>query len=345
MFCGSALSQSGVEVRMNLPVSANRLNHYRGNLWRDACRIVLSIALAAGAAVPSSAASDRLGRFEQLRAQDLRVATVAYRLSIANAGRCHENLTPQLGFVLHSIEQYGPADREDAARSFGLGTHVGVMAVVGGSPAQAAGLAAGDELVSVNGRDLDITGAGAAPTRASVDRAQRLVVEEMRRGEVTLRVAGAGGDRELRFGAAVGCPSNVELVPGEAVNAWADGSRVIVSEGLLRLCDTDADLALVIGHEMAHNLLGHRHLSSGATSGLLSATAAGSAETREGEEAADGLGVRLAVTAAYDLAGAETFLSGLLDRTPRAAPTHPDRLRRLTLLRSAIVAARQGLRG
>ena len=328
---------------MNLPDSAAYLNHSRQRLWRGACAIILSIGLAAGVAVPGSASPSRLGRFEQLRLRDLRVATVAYRLSVANAARCSDS-EPQLGFVLHSIEQYAPVDRDEAARSLGLGSHIGVMTVVHDSPAEAAGLVPGDQLVSVNGQDLGDADPAAAPTRASVDRAQGLLVEEMRRGAVTLRVSGVKGDRDVRFSAETGCASRVELVPGTAVNAWSDGSRVIVSDGLLQLCDTDADLALVIAHEMSHNLLHHRQRLSGA-GGLLPFAGGELAEMRESEEEADGLGVRLATAAGYDLSGAESFLGRLLDLTVRAAPTHPDRARRLALLRIAIAAAAPQGRG
>lgn len=285
---------------------------------------------------PALAGSPPTGRFEQLRERDLRVATVAYRLSIANAGRCDRTLAPQLGFVLHSIGQYGVADRDGAARSFGLGSRIGVMAVVDGSPADAAGIAAKDQLISVNGHAF---GNDDAAGRAAVDRAQDLLVEEMRRGPVILRLSGPGGERDVRIDAAVGCPANVELSADAAVNAWADGNRVIVSEGLLRLCKTDDDLALVIAHEMAHNLLRHRRRLAAGSNGLLASAHAGSAAMRESEEEADRLAVRLAAGAAYDLSGAEAFMNGLLDRTLRAALTHPDRERRLALLRTAVAEA------
>lgn len=311
--------------------------------WRSMVRhaALLGMLMVASAA-PALASS---GRFERLRDQDLRVARVAYRLSIANAGACGRLLAPQLGFVLHSIEQYGPADRDDAARSFGLGRQVGVIAVVPGSPAARAGLAAGDQLASVNGRQLASGTVGIVPTRASVDRAQGILVEEMRRGAVTLRVSGAGGDRDVRFQAETGCPSNVELIPGEEVNAWADGSRILVSEGMLRRCADDSDLALVIGHEMAHNLLHHRERLAAqgiAASGLLPNDGDGSAEIRGTEEEADRLAVGLAIAAAYDLSSAASFLAELLDGAAPAAATHPDPGRRLALLRLAIAEAGRG---
>jgi predicted Zn-dependent protease len=168
----------------------------------------------------------------------------------------------------------------------------------------------------------------------------------MQRGSVTLRVTAEGRTRDVTFTATRGCPSNVELVPGEAVNAWADGTRVIVSEGLLDKCASDADLALVIGHEMAHNLLHHRRRLGAdriVANSLLPMTGAASQEIRETEEEADRVGAGLAIAAAYDLADFETFMTTLVNPRIQVAGTHPEPSRRLLLLRAAIDEARHGL--
>ena len=280
-----------------------------------------------------------------LQRDDLRVAAVAYRLALANAPLCRGETVPQPGFVLHSIEQYGPANRAAAARNFGLGTRVGVMAVIPGSPAALAGLGAGDALVAVNGRELPpLAAATDAPSNAAVTAARQLLVAEMTKGSVTIRVSGSRGFRGLQFIAARGCPANVELVPDATVNAWADGHAVIVSAGLLHRCDGDDDLALVIAHELSHNLLHHaarlaRLAVPGST--LLPAAGRGSAEMRETEEEADRLGARLAITAGYDLRNGVSFLRGLLATGGAEAPatTHPATGRRLTLLAADITEA------
>ncbi|WP_168355930.1 M48 family metallopeptidase [Sphingomonas gei] len=301
-------------------------------------------ALAIGANGAASAGTPAMGRFEQLRGQDLRVARVTYRLAIANQAQCAAVLTPQLGFVLHRLEQYGPADRQEAAHSFGLGVHVGVMAVVGDSPADRAGLLPGDQLLSINGHDLGEPAANGDQSRRSLDRAEQILVEHMRRGAVTLRVSSASGEREIHFVAERGCPSNVEFIPGDEVNAWADGKRVMISDGLLGRCATDDDLALVIGHEMAHNLLHHRQrlAAQGASANTMLPAAAASAEIRAAEEEADRLAVGLATAAAYDLSGAEVFIGRLMGQSNVAAATHPDLSRRLSLLRAAIADVRRG---
>lgn len=310
--------------------------------------VALVVVLGAAWALPVSATpGPPLGRWEKLRAEDLRVADVTYKLSLAGAGAglCRGALAPQPGFVLHGIGQYEAADQPEAARRFGLGSYVGVMAVVAGSPAQRAGLTANDQLVSANGRALSgpATTSNADPAGAPVERARRILAEEMGKGEVLLRVSGASGLRTVRFTADAGCAANVELVTGTEVNAWADGRQVLVSDGLVAHCATDGDLALVIGHELAHNFLHHsqRLAASGSASRRLRLTGTGSAEMRQTEEEADRLGVRLASAAAYDLSDSLSFLTALLeaDGAGRAAGTHPAPARRLALLRAEIAAA------
>lgn len=305
---------------------------------------VLGYASTAVVAVAASA-SPQLDRWEKLRAQDLRVASVAYRLSIANRALCPNALAPQSGFVIHSIEQYDTADQQGAMRHFELGSHVGVMAVVAGSPAQRSGLAADEQLVAVNGRPISLasTASDGSRSRATVALAQVILAEEMAKGAVTLRVSGAVGVHEVRFTADSGCASEVELVTSGKINAWADGQRIGVSDGIVAHCASDDDLALVIAHELAHNLLHHseRLAAVGSTGTRLGLTGTGLAEWREAEEEADRLGVRLASAAAYDMSNARSFLTALLDADSpgSAAGTHPASTRRLALLSAEIAAA------
>jgi Zn-dependent protease with chaperone function len=42
------------------------------------------------------------------------------------------------------------------------------------------------------------------------------------------------------------------------INAWAAPGRIIVSRRYVNFCRTDDELALIIGHELAHQVLGHR---------------------------------------------------------------------------------------
>jgi hypothetical protein len=310
---------------------------------------VAAILFAGGAAPLRAGVAPSSGRLQELRAQELRVASVAYRLALAGRAHCRGAVAGQSGFTLHGIEQYAVADRPAVAAGFALGRHAGVMAVVAGSPADRAGLKADDQLVSVNGRALPLAAAGPgdSPTRAAVEQSETILLEAMKTGDVTIRVLRAGRHRDVHFAPELGCVTNVELVPGREVNAWADGERVVISAGIVAQCGTDADLALVIAHEIAHNLLGHSHKLAGAGGGrpgeVMRLRGSGSAALRRTEEEADRLAVALASAASYDLARAGAFMARLLENpaAAAAADTHPAADRRLKLLGAAIAAARR----
>jgi hypothetical protein len=236
--------------------------------------------------------------------------------------------------VVHDPARYGRIDR------------VRVVTVVEGSPAAMAGLRVGDQINAVNADVLNATDpADGSSTLPSADRIKAILGAATRLGEITLRVSNGGRHRDVRFTPATGCDSDVRLVPGGEVNAWADGDRVTVTDAMIAKCETDDELALVVGHELAHNLLHHRtRLASAEPSGsrLLPVSAASLAENRMAEEEADRLAVQLARRAAYDLSGAVTFLGGLLAAdglSGRAATTHPRAHRRLALLKAAIARA------
>jgi hypothetical protein len=53
------------------------------------------------------------------------------------------------------------------------------------------------------------------------------------------------------------CGYPVVLGDSDAVNAYADGKRIIITKGMMRFARDDQDLALVIAHELGHNLMGH----------------------------------------------------------------------------------------
>lgn len=313
--------------------SALRLRGLAGLLALATCAFLASV---------SAAASPPLNRWEQLRAQDLRVAGVAYRLSVLNAGLCPNALAAQRGFVLHSIEQYDLADRQGAARSFGLTSGVGVMAVVANSPAERSGLKPDDQLVSANGRALSVAESAAigAPSNLAVAFAKSVLAKAMAKGEVILRVSRGGAFHDLRFTADSGCASDVELVTAAEPNGWADGQRVVLTDGMLALCASDGDLALVLGHEFGHNLLRHSEqlATLGSASARLGLTEARPAGTREIEEEADKLGVRLARGASYDLRDALAFLARLLEAESvgSSAATHAAPARRLALFKAEI---------
>jgi predicted Zn-dependent protease len=54
------------------------------------------------------------------------------------------------------------------------------------------------------------------------------------------------------------CYYYFQMSTGQDINASADGQNVIINMGLLRFVNGDDELAGVMGHEVAHNLMAHR---------------------------------------------------------------------------------------
>lgn len=115
------------------------------------------------------------------------------------------------------------------------------------------------------------------------------------------------------------------------MNAFADEDRVVFHRGMMRFVKNDDELALVVGHELAHNVMGHIDKSKqnalwGALGGALIdvAFAAGGINTKgdfsdagaragalahspEFESEADYVGLYFAVRAGYDVEKSEEF--------------------------------------
>jgi len=55
----------------------------------------------------------------------------------------------------------------------------------------------------------------------------------------------------------IACTIPIELITDSLLNAFTPGDRIVVHSSIMRVAHTDAQLALVLGHELAHANLGH----------------------------------------------------------------------------------------
>ena len=53
------------------------------------------------------------------------------------------------------------------------------------------------------------------------------------------------------------CGFRIELGQTGNVNAYSDGNRILVTQGMMLFAKSDEDLAYILSKEMAHNVLGH----------------------------------------------------------------------------------------
>jgi len=152
----------------------------------------------------------------------------------------------------------------------------------------------------------------------------------------------------------------VNVIESDEVNAWCmPGGRIAVYTGMIdKVKATDAELAAVIGHEIAHALREHtreqmsRQMAANLGLSVLAAATGSSAaadlggtlsqvmftlpKSREAESEADAIGVELAARAGYDPRAAVTLWQKMSAMSSSASleilSTHPSPATRITEL-------------
>jgi len=246
--------------------------------------------------------------FETLRGLDVRVATAAERLTVANAALCRR-VQPGFGLVLHAIDQYPPTIRAQVRGAFGFAVPVAVELVVPGGPAAQAGIRADDGLVAIAGVQV---AAEAAPDAlaASADTRDRIAARlaALPVAPVVLTIVRGGVPQAVRVSPRPACASQVEVATDRGSNAGADGETIQVGAGLVERVD-EVGLALVLAHELAHNILEHRRrlATAGVRGGIVGEFGRNRRLTRIAEDQADRLSAVLLYNAGYDVAAAAGF--------------------------------------
>lgn len=290
----------------------------------SAVRNVVATLLLIGAAAPGA-------RDDAVRAaavQDVRLATVGYRLARGCNGLSDKAplLTARVsmpGLVVQDITQYDEADRPSARRALKIGDGPTVVHVISNSAADRAKLRPGDRIVAVNGNVID---ASAARDRyARMAQFDRFLAKSSGPGDWMVEVMRANGARfSTVLASEGGCASLFQVIPGRKINARADGTYVQVNGAMMDFAATDDDLAVVVAHELAHNVLGH-HLKNTAS--------------KQAEYEADRFGVWLVARAGYDVDAALPFWTRLERRTNPgifADGSHPSPKKRLAAVAIAV---------
>jgi predicted Zn-dependent protease len=203
------------------------------------------------------------------------------------------------------------------------------------SSADTAGLRAGDELLAIDGKPVPAAGSG-KKAYARLGLVEGWVEEGLKRGALSIVFRRDGVDKTAELAPRRGCASRFQLVPGAKLNATANGTYVQVSGALVEFVRNDDELALVMAHELAHNILGHRAQldAAGVSRGLFAGFGKNRTRIRATELEADRYAHYLVARAGYDVTVAPAFWERFgrkVDAGIFADGTHPgtkERVRR-----------------
>lgn len=277
-----------------------------------------------------------------------RVERVAGDLVIANAPLCGARTTYQAGFSAVTRNSFGE-DLADALQSvYGIEKDPTVYAIHKGTDA-ARHLKERDVITRINGKKMGMLGAGIKDI-AEIAAEGNAYTLDVRRGTREFQVA---------LMPVKTCASAVHIEDEAKINASADGDDMFITIGMLRFLrgDNDDELALVLGHELAHNIRSHIESKKanaviGELLGTVVAVSTGldfrdlfiqigaKAYSQDFESEADYVGLYYAARAGYGIEEAPNLWRRMGADNPDsihlAGTTHPSTAKRFLALKKAV---------
>ena len=269
-------------------------------------------------------AEQRKQQITQLRgylSQLSRLDNVAFRLRVANRDDCKDRAWAQIGLIAGTVPSLPRKFRSFSHEALSVSwTHATVLTIADNSPAAASGIKIGDELLTFNNEPVPRQGTAAWLGGYVRNNGARPIQVLTRRNDT---------DEMRTVVPVIACAIPIELQIDSSANAFTTDDRIVVSSSILHAARTDSQLALVVGHELAHANLGHLNKRrANAIIGWIGGAAAdagvmlGGMSTRGAfsrvlsqagarafsvafEREADYVGAYYAARAGYDLAGSE----------------------------------------
>ncbi|HEY4317255.1 MAG TPA: M48 family metallopeptidase [Herbaspirillum sp.] len=274
-----------------------------------------------------------------------RLFKVASPLLTANAQLCKGNARYLLGFTAKNKYSYSMA-MAPAAQSLGFDERLQVTDVLPGSGAAKNDVKRGDYLISAGDRPI--------PQGENAERLTATVLAPLvaRKAPIKLGLQRNGAQMNVTVPLTLACSFSIELGNADIVNAYSDGSRVLVTRGMINFTRTDEELAYLVAREIAHNALAHpgrqkmvktigdiinNLMRANPDTTTLAGTGGILPYGQDMDAAADTLSLYMLVRAGYAIDNAPAFWKRLAMQYPASVPNgytaiHPSTTYRLAMI-------------
>lgn len=284
-----------------------------------------------------------------------RLADLGTPLLIGNADLCGSRTRYTIALGVHNLDDYRGRRREAMESVYELDELIRVTVVGREGPAHIAGLREGDAILAVN--DVE------TPRGMAASLYFRLHMLTQIEGGKPLKFTVLRKTKKFTtiVQPVLTCDYPLKLMTSSVVNAFANGSAILVTTSFMDSFQDPQELGVVIGHELAHNIMGHiemktmRNIRDQFLARLLNRwtnTDAGDVYARlayldssvDDEYEADYVGLYLAARAGLDFERAPEFFRRLALLNPSSInrdSTHPRLASRLVTQEAAVAEIRR----
>jgi len=203
------------------------------------------------AAVALEAEKQREIALQETLNDQYRLNRVGWPILKAGLPFCEDRNAKVVGIIYANKYTFEGEYQDIAISKLGLGDTLKIINIIETTPAAESGLHEGDILISVNNKDAPIG------KNASKDFTKFLKKETEDNSQLTFRVKRDGLNEIINVIPVNACDYPLILTDDDIVNASADGNNIIITQGMMSFAKTDNELALVVGHELAHNSMRH----------------------------------------------------------------------------------------
>ncbi|TAH33114.1 MAG: PDZ domain-containing protein [Alphaproteobacteria bacterium] len=286
-----------------------------------------------------------------------RLNRVGFPILRANADWCGRDgrTRPSIGALIAGTAHMKEPTKAALKRVLEMNNDGAVITgVPSGTPAAEAGLRRGDQIVSLNGQTVS------AQTNSAelLDDMKKAADDSFaHKKPLTLAINRDGKSITKSVSPVLACDFYVAIDNKDVINAFADGKGIVFTKGMMRFANEDDELAVVMGHELGHNL--NHHIDSKKTNaaggllldilaaaggvntqGMFSGLAA-SAYSQDFEREADYVGLYLTARGGYDIEDAPNFWRRMAIESPASikdshTSSHPATPERFLALESTV---------
>ena len=178
-----------------------------------------------------------------------RVHNVSYRINKSNSDICTKT-SFSLGFDFSNEHQVTKKNVKYYPKELNLGPKISIVSIAKNSPASKVNLKIGDQIYSLNGVQPP-------PGRKSIKKFGKIIQDTVSSGLNKMMIIRNGELMEFDLYPDEICNYPLIFTTDQVINAFADGKNIYITWGIADYTKDDNELALVIGHEIAHNDRGH----------------------------------------------------------------------------------------